>query len=74
MGAIPYSTMSKVEIDTNLPPYYEFYVQPRSLYILQGPLRYRYAHAILGPDCMPLSRLPVLPVEARVSIMFRDAL
>lgn len=60
---------------TELGSVYEFILHPRSLYILQGPCRFQYAHAVLGRDCV--SRLvpgtAVGKIDKRLSIMFRDA-
>lgn len=44
----------------------------RSLYILKGPLRYDYAHSILGSQDN-LSSVTPFPMERRISIIFRDA-
>lgn len=53
----------------------EIKLPKRSLYILSGPLRYRYAHEILGP--LQSSKLyPDIPKlsERRLSVIFRDQL
>jgi len=54
----------------------EFYLPPRSLYILSGPLRFFYSHQILGygsPSNLPLL-MPSLPskLNRRISIVIRD--
>jgi hypothetical protein len=56
-----------------LPELVEFAVPPRSLYILQGPWRYHYSHAILGRGQVPklVSALSEEP-SRRTSIIFRD--
>jgi hypothetical protein len=43
----------------------EVRLPPRSLYLLEGPLRYAYGHALLGSDHDP-------DVQRRISIIFRD--
>jgi len=46
-------------------PYLEVPLPRRSLYMLDGPLRYRYGHAIVSPPGAAPSR--------RMSVIFRDA-
>ncbi len=48
---------------------FEIELPPRSLYMLDGPLRYQYAHAILGSD----QSMTDVKAGRRLSIMFRDA-
>jgi hypothetical protein len=58
-----------------LPDRIELVLPPRSLYILDGPWRYYYNHAILGQKCSS-KLLPTeqshIPVQQRTSIIFRD--
>lgn len=44
----------------------------RSLYLLQGPLRYDFKHAILGSKSTSTSSYPDVAVDRRLSIIFRD--
>ena len=68
-------TKPKPSVDiAHLNDVYEFYVHPQSLYILQGPLRYNYTHAILGNQCIPKYLKAINPVQRRMSLMFRDSL
>lgn len=56
-----------------LPNLVELVLPPRSLYILRGPWRYNYNHAILGLTQVPhlVPPLPEPPTQ-RSSVMFRD--
>lgn len=56
-----------------LPRLVELVLPPRSLYILRGPWRYNYNHAILGLAQVPhlVSPLPGPPTQ-RSSVIFRD--
>ncbi len=56
-----------------LPQLVELVLPPRSLYILRGPWRYNYNHAVLGMDQVPIliPSLPDPPMQ-RSSIIFRD--
>lgn len=56
-----------------LPQLVELVLPPRSLYILRGPWRYNYNHAVLGMDQEPIliPSLPDPPMQ-RSSIIFRD--
>lgn len=58
---------------SQLPRLIELVLPPRSLYILRGPWRYHYDHAILGVDQSPkiIAPLADLPTQ-RTSIIFRD--
>lgn len=64
-----------------LPNQIDILLRPRSLYILTGPLRYNYAHAILGRnslseeigDGLEESTNPWNEFDRRISIIFRDA-
>jgi hypothetical protein len=48
-------------------------LKARSLYMLKGPLRYEYAHSILGPNEAPLHKLTDdISFKRRISIVFRD--
>ena len=53
---------------------HELYLPPRSLYLLRGPLRYDYCHAILGKgdesDALPVISEEIL--DRRISVMFRN--
>jgi len=48
-------------------------LKARSLYMLKGPLRYEYAHSILGPNDTPLLSRDPITFKRRISIVFRDA-
>ena len=51
----------------------ELLLQPRSLYLLTGPLRYDFAHEVLGGEAEPrLWKRTGLPYERRLSIILRD--
>ena len=57
-----------------MPKLVEFEVPPNSLYILMGPWRYNYNHAILGSEQRPSLISPLENTLAqRTSIIFRDA-
>ena len=60
-------------VELLLPSLVELVLPPRSLYILRGPWRYNYNHAVLGMDQVP-KLIPSLPDPAtqRCSIIFRD--
>ena len=51
-------------------------LQPRSLYMLKAPLRYDYAHSILGagsgPPLVDESSASCFAFERRISVVFRD--
>lgn len=56
-----------------LPQRLELVLPPRSLYILQGPWRYKYNHAIYGAEQTPSLLSPLgTPIAQRSSIIFRD--
>lgn len=50
----------------------EIYLLPRSLYILRGPMRYDFSHAVLGVKHTPKHVAQLDSVSRRVSIMFRN--
>ena len=51
----------------------ELLLEPRSLYVLSGPLRYDFAHEVLGEGGAPvLFPPPDSPLERRLSIILRD--
>ena len=51
----------------------ELLLEPRSLYVLTGPLRYEFAHEVLGEGGAPLLFPPPgPPPERRLSIILRD--
>ena len=57
-----------------LPELVEVVLPPRSLYLLSGPWRYHYAHAILGREQQPRLIAPLPSATARrSSLIFRDA-
>ena len=57
-----------------LPELVEVVLPPRSLYLLSGPWRYHYAHAILGREQQPRLIDPLPSATARrSSLIFRDA-
>ena len=55
---------------------YELFLPPRSLYILQGAMRYKYTHEILGKCQIPalIAVEKARQIDRRLSLMFRDAL
>jgi hypothetical protein len=60
--------------ETDLPALVELALPPRSLYVLMGPWRYNYNHAILGMDQKPQTTAPLVEAPSkRTSIIFRDA-
>ena len=51
----------------------ELLLEPRSLYVLTGPLRYDFAHEVLGQGGVPsLFPPPAPPLERRLSVILRD--
>jgi len=68
--------LEKQQVDiTQAPPRsYELRLEPRSMYILQGPLRYDFSHAVLGTQDTPLIAHLAhnLSIERRLSLMLRD--
>ena len=54
----------------------EIKLNRRSLYVLSGPLRYTFAHQILGPGGVSqlFSETDAVVPERRLSIIFRDEL
>ena len=50
---------------------FEMHMPRRSLYVLTGPFRYLYTHAVLGAKDTPTIPLPG-PLERRISVVFRD--
>ena len=57
--------------DPSVPTVIEFVVEPRSVYILSGPMRYHYTHEILGTTKTELLDAPI-SIKRRMSIMLRD--
>lgn len=52
---------------------FELYAPSRSLYMIIGPMRYDFTHAILGKDQTPWKLKESVPVSRRLSIIFRNA-
>lgn len=62
------------QVEATLPGLIEVVLPPRSLYVLMGPWRYNYNHAILGTGHAPRTISPLSEAPAkRTSIIFRDA-
>ena len=57
--------------DPKTPTTIEFVVNPRSLYILSGAMRYHYSHEILGVNQTDLTDTDI-SIQRRLSIMLRD--
>jgi alkylated DNA repair protein alkB family protein 7 len=62
------------DITQATPRSYELRLEPRSMYILHGPLRYDFSHAVLGTQDTPrIANLAHnLSIERRLSLMLRD--
>jgi alkylated DNA repair protein alkB family protein 7 len=67
---------SETDKDENhaIVPTYEYYVHPRTLYMLTGPMRYEFSHAILGKNDEYHFLTPPSVITRRISLMFRDEL
>lgn len=74
VNATSYGCRDDQSPSTVLRPVYEFLLHPRSVYVLQGPARFQYAHAVLGRDCARRLMPAGAQADRRLSIMFRDAL
>jgi hypothetical protein len=60
-----------------MPEVVEVILEPRCFYVIAGPFRYSYSHAILGPDQAPqlipeAARIAGDEISRRISVMFRD--
>lgn len=64
---------TNIESLIDLPRVIEFVAVPRSLYVLSGVCRYRYAHSVLAVNTTDLLTTD-FTIERRMSLICRDAL